>query len=322
VTGERQIDVNGVGLCTESFGDLADPPILLVMGLGGSMLWWPDEFCRLLAEPGRFVIRYDQRDTGRSTTYEPGHPGYSGGDLLADKVALLHVYGLPAAHLVGVSSGGALVRLLALDLPSHVLSLVLISTSPAVPGHRTLPPPSAAFAEFARSTTVDWSDTGSVIDYLVAYARVLAGEQRRFDDAEARDFVRRDSSAPATSQPCRTTTCSTTTPGHASRSRRSKLPRSSSTAPPTRCSGSRTAKRSPPRSRTHGCSRSKEPATASSEPTGTRSPRRSQATPPPRCKLRRSGPREDDPERPESVDASGPRSASLSNPGRPSRSTR
>jgi pimeloyl-ACP methyl ester carboxylesterase len=84
------------------------------------------------------------------------------------------------------------VQLLALDLPSRVLSLVLISTSPAVPGDRTLPPPSAAFAEFARSATVDWSDSGSVIDYLVAYTRVLAGEERRFDEAEARDLARRD----------------------------------------------------------------------------------------------------------------------------------
>jgi len=184
--------VNEVELCTESFGDPSDPPILLVMGLGGSMLWWPDEFCRLLAEPGRFVIRYDQRDTGRSTTYEPGHPGYSGGDLLADAIALLDAYGLPAAHLVGVSSGGALVQLLALDLPGRVLSLVLISTSPAVPGDRTLPAPCAAFAEFARSASVDWSDTDSVIDYLLAYARVLAGEKRRFHEAEARELVRRD----------------------------------------------------------------------------------------------------------------------------------
>jgi len=192
VIAERLIHVNGVGLCTESFGDPADPAILLVMGLGGSMLWWPDEFCRLLAETGRFVIRYDQRDTGRSTTYEPGHPGYTGADLLADAVALLDAYGLPAAHLAGVSSGGALVQLLALDHPSRVLSLVLISTSPAATGDRTLPAPSAAFAEFAHSATVDWSDTGSVSDYLVAYARVLAGEERRFDEAEARGLVRRE----------------------------------------------------------------------------------------------------------------------------------
>jgi len=189
---ERLIDVNGVELCTESFGDSADPPMLLVMGLGGSMLWWRDGFCRLLAGSGRYVIRYDQRDTGRSTTYEPGHPGYTGRDLLADAVALLDEYRLAAAHLVGESAGGALVQLLALDFPSRVQSLVLISTSPATGGDRCLPPPSVAFSQFVRSATVDWSDEDSTIDYVVAYARVLAGEERPFDEAEVRDLVSRD----------------------------------------------------------------------------------------------------------------------------------
>lgn len=191
-TAERLISVNGVELCTESFGDAADPPIVLVMGLGGSMLWWEDGFCRLLAGHGRFVIRYDQRDTGRSTTSEPGRPGYTGGDLLADVVGVLDGYRLAAAHLVGVSSGGALVQLLALDFPGRVRSLVLISTSPATPGDRRLPPPTAAFGQFVSSATVDWSDADSVIDYLVAYARVLAGDERRFEEAEVRDLVRRD----------------------------------------------------------------------------------------------------------------------------------
>ena len=72
--GERMIEANGVELCTEPFGDPGDPPVLLVMGVGGSMLWWQEGFCRLLAEGGRFVIRYDHRDTGRSVTYEPGDP--------------------------------------------------------------------------------------------------------------------------------------------------------------------------------------------------------------------------------------------------------
>jgi pimeloyl-ACP methyl ester carboxylesterase len=189
---ERLIDVRGVRLCTESFGDPADPPILLVTGLGSSMLWWPEELCRLLAGHGRFVIRYDHRDTGRSTTYEPGRPGYAGEDLLADAVALLDGYGLAAAHLVGVSAGGALVQLLALDFPARVLSLVLISTSPAVPGGRDLPPPSAAFTEFVRSAQVDWSDADSAIDYVVAYTRMLAGSARPFEESEARDLVRRD----------------------------------------------------------------------------------------------------------------------------------
>jgi pimeloyl-ACP methyl ester carboxylesterase len=189
---ERLINVNGVELCTESFGDPADPPIVLVVGIGGSMLWWQDGFCRLLAGHGRFVIRYDQRDTGKSTTYEPGRPGYTGGDLLADAVAVLDGYRMAPAHLVGVSAGGALVQLLALDFPSRVRSLVLISTSPATPGDRSLPPPTATFGQFVRSATVDWSDADSVIDYLVAYARVLAGEERRFEEAEVSDLVRRD----------------------------------------------------------------------------------------------------------------------------------
>jgi pimeloyl-ACP methyl ester carboxylesterase len=186
------INVNGVGLCTESFGDPGDPPILLVMGLGGSMLWWQEEFCRLLAGRGRFVIRYDHRDTGRSTTYEPGSPDYTGEDLLRDAVAVLDDYRLGAVHVVGVSAGGALAQLLALDFPRRVLSLVLISTSPAVAGDRSLPPPSAAFTQFVRSATVDWSDADSTIDYLVAYSRVLAGEKRRFEEAEVRDLVQRD----------------------------------------------------------------------------------------------------------------------------------
>jgi pimeloyl-ACP methyl ester carboxylesterase len=184
--------VNGVELCTEPFGDPADPPILLVMGLGGSMLWWEDGFCRLLAEYGRFVIRYDHRDTGRSTTYEPGRPGYTGADLLTDAIAVLDGYPLAAAHLVGVSAGGALAQLLALDFPERVLSLVLISTSAATPGDRDLPPPSSEFMRFVRSATVDWSDAGSVVDYLVAYARVLAGDQRVFEEAAVRDLVRAD----------------------------------------------------------------------------------------------------------------------------------
>src|SRR5688572_19649514 len=78
---ERMIEANGVELCTEAFGDPAGPPILLIMGIGASMLWWEEGFCRMLAGAGRFVIRYDHRDTGRSITYEPGQPEYTGADL-------------------------------------------------------------------------------------------------------------------------------------------------------------------------------------------------------------------------------------------------
>jgi pimeloyl-ACP methyl ester carboxylesterase len=190
---ERVINANGVDLCTEPFGDPGHPPVLLVMGIGGSMLWWEEGFCRLLAEGGgRFVIRYDHRDTGRSVTYEPRRPPYTGSDLVADAVGVLDAYEIAAAHVVGVSAGGGFAQLLALGFPNRVLSLVLISTSPATPGRRSLPSATERFSGFLVSAEVDWSDQGSVIEYLVGYERMLAGGARPFDETAWRELVRRD----------------------------------------------------------------------------------------------------------------------------------
>jgi pimeloyl-ACP methyl ester carboxylesterase len=189
---ERMIDANGVELCTEAFGDPSDQPILLIMGIGASMLWWEEGFCRMLADGGRFVIRYDHRDTGRSVTYEPGRPGYTGADLTRDAAGVLDAYGIAAVHLVGVSAGGGIAQELALDSPERVLSLVLISTTCAVPSGRELPPSTETFRQFVTTVDADWSDAESVIDYLVDYSRVLAGNERRFDEAELRDLARRD----------------------------------------------------------------------------------------------------------------------------------
>src|SRR3954465_14826682 len=157
------IEANGVELCTEAFGDPGHPPILLVMG-GASMLWWEEGFCSLLADGGRFVIRYDLRDTGRSVTYEPGHPDYTGADLVADIAGVLDAYDIPAAHVVGVSMGGALAQLVAVDFPDPVLSLTLISPSLARGGRRALPPSTEEFQLFVATREPDWSDAASVID--------------------------------------------------------------------------------------------------------------------------------------------------------------
>jgi pimeloyl-ACP methyl ester carboxylesterase len=162
------------------------------MGMGASMLWWDEEFCRMLADHGRFVIRYDHRDTGRSVTYEPRRPEYTTADLVADAIGVLDASRIPGAHVVGVSAGGAMAQLLALGFPDRVLSLVLVSTSPATPGVRALPPPTARYNRFVATAHVDWSDEASVIDYLVEYSRTLAGPERPFDEAAARDLVRRD----------------------------------------------------------------------------------------------------------------------------------
>jgi pimeloyl-ACP methyl ester carboxylesterase len=191
-SAERTIAANGVELCTEAFGAPQDDPILLIMGTGASMLWWDEAFCRMLADGGRFVIRYDHRDTGRSADSEPGHPRYTAADLVADAVGVLDAYRLPAAHIAGVSAGGAMAQVLALRVPERVLSLVLISTSAAVPIGRELPGPTEAFRRFASTARVDWSDAGSVIEHRVGYSRVLAGPDRPFREAAARDLVRRD----------------------------------------------------------------------------------------------------------------------------------
>ena len=99
----------------------------------------------------------------------------------------------------GVNPPGHRIQLLALDSPDRVLSLVLISTSPATPGDRGLPPPTEEFGRFVAGAEVDWSDPESVIRYLVGYSRVLAGGQRTFDEGAFRELARRCSSrAPRT----------------------------------------------------------------------------------------------------------------------------
>ncbi|TYK52759.1 alpha/beta fold hydrolase [Actinomadura decatromicini] len=189
---ERFIQANGVELCAEEFGDPADPAVLLVMGLGASMLWWDEEFCRRVASGGRHVIRYDHRDTGRSAAWPPGRPGYTGSDLVDDAAGVLDAFGVPAAHVVGVSAGGGLAQLLALGRPGRVLSLTLVSTSAAVPPGRQLPPPAEAFGRFLSTADVDWSDADSVVEYQVGFARMLAGAERPFDEDAARALIRRD----------------------------------------------------------------------------------------------------------------------------------
>jgi pimeloyl-ACP methyl ester carboxylesterase len=189
---ETFIEVNGVQLCSESFGDAADPPVLLVSGLGSSMLWWDEGFCTRLAGHGRFVLRYDHRDTGRSAADEPGRPRYDGGDLTRDAVAVLDAFGLADAHVVGVSAGGGIAQELGTDSGDRVRSLVLISTSPATPGDRDLPPPTDAFTQFVTTAEVDWDDVASVTEYLVGYSKVLNGSVRPFDEEATRAFVRRD----------------------------------------------------------------------------------------------------------------------------------
>jgi pimeloyl-ACP methyl ester carboxylesterase len=183
------VHANGADLCFQAYGDQSDPAILLVMGAGASMDWWEDEFCERLAAGSRYVVRYDHRDTGQSTSYPPGAPGYTGDDLVADPIALLDVLGVRAAHVVGLSMGGALAQLMALDHREHVASLTLIATSPAGPGEPDLPDMTAEDrAAFGDVAEPDWSDRGAVIDYATQLARAGASRSRPFDEQGTREL--------------------------------------------------------------------------------------------------------------------------------------
>jgi pimeloyl-ACP methyl ester carboxylesterase len=192
VTGERIVAANDVNLCLETFGDPTDPAILLIAGAASSMLSWEDDFCGRLAAGSRFVIRYDNRDTGRSVTYEPGAPKYSGSDLVEDVVGILDALGIERAHLVGISMGGGIAQFVALDHPERVASLTLISTSPG--SGADLPKMSDELrGHFADATAEpDWSDRAAVIAYIVEDARHYASKSRPFDEAAWRDLAGRD----------------------------------------------------------------------------------------------------------------------------------
>lgn len=190
---EQIVRANGVDLCVQGFGDPTDPAILLVHGSTASMDWWEDDFCERLAAGPRFVIRYDHRDTGRSISYEPGAPQYTFGDLVGDAVGVLDTFDLASAHVAGMSMGGAIAQLVALDHPDRVASLTLISTSPAAPGpdDPDLPAMSEETVAHFAIDEPDWSDRAAVVDYLVHLARASAARSRPFDEVAFRDLAGR-----------------------------------------------------------------------------------------------------------------------------------
>jgi pimeloyl-ACP methyl ester carboxylesterase len=179
------IKVNGVELCVETFGNPADPPVLLV---GVTMLSWPDQLCVALAEE-RYVVRYDLRDAGRSTFADPDAPAYDLRDLVTDASELLEALELERTHVVGMGVGGFVAQLLALDHPDKVASLTLVSTRPVAPGPVDPDLPDHApqvMAKLFGRPQPDWTDRDSVVDYMTGSARLMCGT-RGFDEQVVRE---------------------------------------------------------------------------------------------------------------------------------------
>lgn len=139
-----------VEICYQTFGSVDGDPLLLVMGLGGPMIWWDDDFCTRLAGAGFYVIRYDNRDAGRSSRIAArvgraqlvrafstgrGSAPYSISDLATDGLALLDHLGLETAHVAGISMGGMIAQTMAIEAPARVLSLTSIMSTT---GRRTV----------------------------------------------------------------------------------------------------------------------------------------------------------------------------------------
>lgn len=187
----KTVRKGATAIATEAFGDPAHPPTILIMGGAASMLWWPEAFCRRLAERDRFAIRYDQRDTGLSTKYPPGQPGYGIVDVVDDAFAVLDAYGISSAHFVGFSLGGMIGQVAALKNPQRVLSLTVISSSPIGGDQTRLPPSGEAWLEHMNEE-VDLADRAATVDYMVEDSRLVAGVARPFDAIGTRAFIERD----------------------------------------------------------------------------------------------------------------------------------
>jgi pimeloyl-ACP methyl ester carboxylesterase len=155
--GERFVRANGIDICYEAFGDPTAEPMLLIMGLGAQMVLWDDLFCTELAARGFRVIRFDNRDIGRSSKFSGGRritpiellklhffnipvaAPYRLHDMAQDTVALMDALSLPSAHVVGASMGGMIAQQVAISFPHRLRSLTSIMSTT---GNPRVPPPS------------------------------------------------------------------------------------------------------------------------------------------------------------------------------------
>ncbi|MEU1551791.1 alpha/beta fold hydrolase [Streptomyces scabiei] len=204
---ERIVPVDGIEVWAEEFGAPEHPAVLLVMGAQAQGVQWNDGIVRRLVDGGRRVIRYDHRDTGRSSVVDFDVRPYTVADMASDALAVLDAFGVEKAHLVGASLGGIIAQRIAVTDPGRVLTLTSLSSQPLgtdtaaavgralagqppMPGE--LPPPSAELLAVLATTLPD--PEAGPDRYLAARLplwRVLHGSVLPFDEEEYRRTERR-----------------------------------------------------------------------------------------------------------------------------------
>lgn len=196
---ETLIRANKLELWAESFGNSEDSPIILIMGSGGQGILWPTEFCQTLAERGYFVIRYDHRDTGFSSSIDFDANPYTLLDMATDVIHILDHYKLEHAHIVGVSMGGAIAMILGAHYPNRVRSLTLLATSidfrPAfdamlgIPSNHSLPAPSQSVIEAAKKIqTISSLTLEEKIQFFIDTTKLNSGSMP-VDEALCREMA-------------------------------------------------------------------------------------------------------------------------------------
>jgi pimeloyl-ACP methyl ester carboxylesterase len=194
---ERYVEVApDVRLWVEDTGRPDGSTVLLVMGANASGLTWPDRLVERLGERHR-VVRYDHRDTGRSTWAFDTHP-YAITDLAEDAIAVLDAVGVARAHVVGMSMGGTLVQLLLLDHPGRLVSATAFCTSALGAGLAAgdsaeapdLPDPDPRLLALWERMA-DPRDADAELDWRVEHWRLLNGDAVEFDPDEFRSIEQR-----------------------------------------------------------------------------------------------------------------------------------
>ena len=192
---ERMVRANSIEICSEAFGDASGVPLLFVMGASAQMLYWPEEFLMRFVDRGFYVIRYDNRDTGRSTCCNIVENPYTLDDLVADAVGVMDAYGFESAHVAGASMGGMITQGLCISHPDRVRTATLIMSTPLSGGGGESPDlstaelegPSKAFMEELMAINLRPANTRELkIQKRIELFQKLVGTAEPFDEARQR----------------------------------------------------------------------------------------------------------------------------------------